>query len=164
MLMIFPYVNKTENLRKHLVAGAFIAGIVLIIMIALSILVLGADFTSRNMYPSYTLAKQISIGRFIQRLEAIMAIMWIITVFVKASIFAYLLQLGLAQLLKLRDPRVLAFPLVVIIAGSATAFAPDITKFNYAITAYWPFFDMTFGLALPVLLLGVYVLRRKRGT
>lgn len=164
MLMIFPYVNRTEKLRKHLLAGAFLAGIVLVIMIALSILVLGADFTSRNMYPSYTLAKQISIGHFIERLEAIMAIMWIITVFVKASIFTYLLQLGLAQLLKLRDPRVLAFPLVFIIAGSATAFAPDITKFNFAITAYWPFFDLTFGLALPVLLLGVYVLRRKRGT
>ncbi|WP_272949081.1 GerAB/ArcD/ProY family transporter [Paenibacillus contaminans] len=163
LLMIFPYVNRTEKLRKHLVAGALFAGIVLVIMIALSILVLGADFTSRNMYPSYTLAKQISIGHFIERLEVIMAIMWIITVFVKASIFTYLLQLGLAQLLKLRDTRVLALPLVFILAGSATAFAPNITSFNYATTSYWPFFDMTFGLALPVLLIGVHALRRRGG-
>ncbi|WP_409342928.1 endospore germination permease [Paenibacillus sp. MBLB4367] len=163
-LMIFPYVNKTEKLRKYFVSGALLGGIVLVVIIALSVLVLGADYTSRNMYPSYTLAKQISIGHFIERLEAIMAVMWIITVFIKTSIFAYILQMGLAQILKLKDSRMLALPLTMLIAVFATAFSPNITHFNHATSSYWPLFDMTFGLLLPLLLLGVNALRRGGGT
>ncbi|MBP1992238.1 GerAB/ArcD/ProY family transporter [Paenibacillus eucommiae] len=163
-LMIFPYVNKTEKLRKYFVSGALLGGIVLVVMIALSILVLGVDFTSRNMYPSYALAKQISIGRFIERLEAIMAIMWILTLFIKTSVYVYILQLGLAQVLKLKDFRALVLPLAYIIAASATVLSPNITYFNRQTTTYWPYFDMTFGVGLPLLLLGVHALRRRGGT
>ncbi len=162
-LMIFPYVNKTEKLRKHFVSGALLGGIVLVVTIALCILVLGSDFTSRYMYPSYALATQISIGRFIERLEAIMAVMWILTLFIKTSVYIYILQLGIAQVLKLKDFRALALPLAFIIAASATLFSPNITHFFQRITAYWPYFDMTFGIGLPLLLLGVHALRRKAG-
>ncbi|MNI21054.1 Spore germination protein [compost metagenome] len=134
------------------------------ITISLSILVLGVDFTSRHLYPSYALAKQISIGHFIERLEAIMAVMWILTMFIKTSIFIYILQLGLAQVFKLKDFRALALPLTFIIAASSTLFSPNITHFNHHITAYWPYFDMTFGIGLPLLLLGVNALRRSRRT
>jgi spore germination protein KB len=159
-LMIFPYVNKTEKLRKYFVSGALLGGIVLVVTIALSILVLGVDFSSRHMYPSYSLAKQISIGRFIERLEAIMAVIWIITLYIKTTVYVYILQLGLAQVLKLKDFRALALPLVFIIAASATAFSPNITHFNQHTSTYWPYFDMTFGIGLPLLLLGVKALRR----
>ncbi|MDQ0493800.1 hypothetical protein QOZ95_001962 [Paenibacillus brasilensis] len=40
-------------------------------------LVLGPDITARNIYPGYALAKKISIGHFLQRIEAIMATMWL---------------------------------------------------------------------------------------
>lgn len=162
-LMIIPYVNKTEKIRKYLVSGALLGGIVLVTMIALSVLVLGYDYSSRNMYPSYTLAKQISIGRFIERLEAIMAIMWIITLFIKTSIYVYVFQLGLAQVLKLKEFRALALPLAFIIAVSATYFSPNIAHFSQYTTAYWPYFDMTFSIGMPLLLLGAHAVRQRGG-
>lgn len=86
-LMLFPYVNRTKKARNALLAGTWIGGIFVIITTLLSTLVLGTDFTARNMYPSYTLAKQINVGNFLQRAEAILAVIWLITIFFKLAVW-----------------------------------------------------------------------------
>lgn len=65
LLMIFPsVVNVQKSAQKGFYIGAIVGGIVLIIIIALSILVLGASNTSQRAFPSYALAQRISIGIF----------------------------------------------------------------------------------------------------
>ncbi|WP_235550870.1 GerAB/ArcD/ProY family transporter [Paenibacillus sp. Soil787] len=104
-LMLFPYVNRTKKARNAFLAGTWIGGIFVIITTVMSTLVLGTDFTVRNMYPSYTLAKQINVGNFLQRAEAILAVIWLITIFFKLAVCFYVIALGLAQTLKLKDYR-----------------------------------------------------------
>ncbi|MFK7691779.1 endospore germination permease [Paenibacillus sp. HJGM_3] len=159
-MMIFPFVNRADKVRKHFVVGALLGGLILVITITVSLLVLGVETTALNLYPSYTLGQKISIGRFIERVEAIMAVMWILTLFMKVTVYVIMIQLMLGQLFKLKQARALALPIGFFAIGSGIAIAPNITVFNHVAAMYWPFFSASFGVGLPVLLLIVYSVRR----
>ncbi|TCZ74010.1 spore gernimation protein [Paenibacillus albiflavus] len=159
-LMIFPYVKHPNKIQKGFIQGALIGGITLVILIVISILVLGPDLTARSTYSSYTLAMKVRIGSFLERVEIILAIMWILTTFFKIVLNIYIVNLGLAHLLKLSEYRVLIFPLIVIIIALASIIVPNTTYFGILVSQYWPFFDLTFAVILPLLLLGVYYIRQ----
>jgi spore germination protein KB len=160
-LMIMPYVNQPKKILKGFFTGTLMGGVALIILIIITILVLGADATSSNMYPSYSLAKKINIGKFLERIEAILALMWFVTIFFKILLFFYGFVLGLSQVLKLKEYKSLTLPAAMILMVLSTLIAPNITYYNNVIARYWPFYDYTVNVLFPLLLLGVYGLRQK---
>ncbi|EON72336.1 GerAB/ArcD/ProY family transporter [Lysinibacillus sphaericus] len=84
LLMIFPStVNVHKSAKKGYYIGTIIGGMVLIIIIALSILVLGSTNTAQRAFPSYALAQRISIGNFLQRIEIVMAFMWLCSIYIR---------------------------------------------------------------------------------
>lgn len=80
-LMIYPYVNQIKEAEKGFFVGILISGIMLSLITILCISVLGADEAANEHFPSFTLAQKINIGDFIQRVEAIMAGLWVISIF-----------------------------------------------------------------------------------
>lgn len=162
-LMIFPYVNRTKEAGKAFFIGTLIGGIILILITMLTIFVLGPDFAARQMYPSYVLAKKINIADFLQRMEVIMAGIWFLTIFFKLTICFYASALGLAQTLKLRDYRILTFPLGMILVVLSLVASPHIVYFHTFIKEIWTPYSLTYGLFFPLILLGVTVIRKKYG-
>lgn len=161
-LMIFPFVNQTKNARNALLAGTMIGGIILIITTVLSILVLGTDFTARNLYPSYSLAKQINVGNFLQRVEAILAVIWLVSIFFKMAVCYYAIAFGLAQTLQLKDYRPLTLPLGMIMVVLSIVVYENIVNFLEFTPKIWSVYAMTYMLVLPLLLLGVDSIRKRR--
>ncbi|MGM0865213.1 MAG: GerAB/ArcD/ProY family transporter [Bacillota bacterium] len=160
-LMIFPYVNNPKKAGKAFFKGTLMGGMVLILLTALSILVEGADQTVRNLYPSYILSQKINIGNFLQRLEAIVAIMWFISIFFKLAICFYVSTLSLAQILKLKEYRMLVFPLGMILFVLSIIVSPNIVYISTDVLIVWPSYAATFGLFIPLLLLGITAVRNK---
>lgn len=160
-LMIVPYVNRTKGVGKAIFTGISIEGLAIIIITTISILVLGDDFTARSTYPSYVLAKKISIGNFLERLEAIMAGIWFLSLYFKLAICYYASALGLAQTLKLKQYRALIFPLGMILLVFSIFSVPNLSYFKSFLAHIWTPYSLTYGLFLPLLLLGVAVLRKK---
>jgi spore germination protein KB len=161
-LILFPYISNVRKAGKAFLAGVFIGGLMLIIISLLSILVLGADLTASQMYPSYGLAKKISIGDFIERLEVIMAGIWFITIYFKLSICFYASTTTFAQLLRLKDARQLYYPFGMIMIVFSIIAYPDTAYFITFATRIWVVFSTTFGLLLPILLLSVAMVRNKK--
>ncbi|WP_103110769.1 GerAB/ArcD/ProY family transporter [Brevibacillus reuszeri] len=162
LLMIFPAsVDRLKEARKAFLSGAFIGGVVLIIIIALAILVLGAETTARQMYPSYALAKKINVGNFLQRIEIVMAGMWFITIFFRVSCYFYASVIGLAQTLNLKDYRFLVLPLGILMIILSLIVHPNIVHSEEYNKHEWITYAATYGLLLPMLLLGVNAFRRK---
>jgi spore germination protein KB len=64
ILMILPYVNEKERIGKSLYIGALLGGLVLIIITSMTIFVFGADIISRQIYPSFILAKNVNVEDF----------------------------------------------------------------------------------------------------
>ncbi|MNP04084.1 Spore germination protein YndE [compost metagenome] len=160
LLMIIPSVNKPQKIRKSFLQGALIGGGIVFILIVMCILVIGADLVQYITYPSYSLARKINIGGFFERVEAMITLMWILTLFMKVSIHFYVFNIGLAQLFKLKEYRMLSLPTGLLMIVLSTVIAPNIVYYNQILSEYWPYFDITYGLILPLLLLGVYYLRK----
>lgn len=160
-LMLFPYVNQAAKTGKALFSGVVLGGCCLFIVTILTILVLGPDQAARHPFPSYMLAKKISVGQFFERIEVIMAIMWFTAIYFRLTIFLYVTVLGIAQTLNVKDYRFLTLPLSMIIIVLSIVTVPSTTyllEFNQKI---WPLYAATFGLVLPLLLLVISVIRKK---
>lgn len=161
LLMIFPIsVKQPKAAEKPFFIAIGIAGVCLIILITLTILVLGPDSSARQMYPSYNLARMIKIGGFLQRLEAILAIMWFITIFFKMAIYFYAALISFVQTLNIKDYKPFTFPLGMIMVMISFISHPNVThsaKFDYQI---WPVYSFIYGIALPLLLLLIHGLRK----
>ncbi|MFB6800512.1 GerAB/ArcD/ProY family transporter [Peribacillus butanolivorans] len=161
VLMILPFVSQKDRIRKSLFVGQLLAGSVLIIITMLAILVLGVDLTAKEIYPSYKLAQKINIANFLTRLEAILAIIWFITIFFRFSLFFYVTVLGLAQTLKLQDYRPLVCPFGMILLAFTLIMAPNTVYYSNFILDIWPFYAMTFGFLLTLLLLTIAKVHKK---
>lgn len=162
LLMIFPAsINRTKEAQKAFYSGTLIGGIALIIIIALTILVLGADTTARQMYPSYALAKKINVGSFLQRIEIVMAGMWFITIYYRVCCYFYAATISLAQTVNVKDYRFLVLPLGMIVIALSMIVHPNIVHSEEYNKGAWIPYVATYGLALPLLLLAVNVFRKK---
>ena len=163
LLMIFPaFINKTKQGKKSFLIGNLIGGIVIIIITFLCVAVLGAENTTRLMYPSYELAKRVNIGDFVQRIEAFMEILWIISIYFKATLYFYASVLGIAQILNLKDYRPLTIPLgMIAIALSLVVYPNVIYQKNWDSTTLVSY-SLSIGLFLPLLLVVIYALRKNQ--
>lgn len=163
LLIVYPgSVNRAEETHKAVYIGALIGGLVLFIIIALSILVLGPEVTARNQYPSYMLAKTINIGNFLQRIEAVMAIMWFITLFFRISLYTYAITIGLSQIFNIKNYQPLVLPIGWIMAMVSVFIFPNVpyeAQFN---EKTWVPYTITFGFLFPLFLLCLHYLRKKR--
>jgi spore germination protein KB len=113
---------------------------------------LGAEATANEHFPGYILAQKINIGEFIQRIEALMAGLWIITIFFKLQICYYVSTLVLSQTLEMRDFRPLTLPIAMILVVLSLAITPDINYLVNFIAYIWTPYSLVFGLCMPLFL------------
>lgn len=151
-LMIFPYVNRLEKASKAYFFGTVIAGVFLIMITTVSITVLGATITSQQAFPSYILSKKISVGKFLERMEAIIAIVWMLTIYFKLTTIFYALSLGIAQTLNMKDYRVVTIPLGAIITILAVTTSPNTVYINELASTEWIPYSYTYGVLMPLVL------------
>ncbi|MFF2796639.1 endospore germination permease [Lysinibacillus xylanilyticus] len=164
LLMIFPStVNVHESAQKGFYIGTILGGIVLIAIITLAILVLGPTNTASRTFPSYSLAQRISIGNFLQRIEVIMAAMWIISIYIKTFMFFYAGVIGISQICKINNHRPLILPFGLIILGLSQIVHPNIIHSDIYNRETWPIFSFFFAILLPLVLLLVAKIRKING-
>jgi spore germination protein KB len=159
-LMILPYVHQQNKITRSFLQGTLLGGIVIFITLIVSLLVLGPDLTTRDVYPSYNIARRISVGGFFERVEALIALQWMLTFFIKVTLYFYAFILGLSQLMKLKEYRVLTLPTGLILVPLALLIAPNSSYYITAFDNYWVYYVITFGLFLPLVLLSVGMFRR----
>ncbi|MEW9674362.1 endospore germination permease [Ammoniphilus sp. 3BR4] len=157
--MIFPMVNNLKKAKKGFYLATFSAGVVIFIISVVSISVLGVELTERHLYPSYALARMINVGNFLQRIEAIVAALWLITIYFKLTLYFYVWVDGLARILKLSDYRVLILPMSFLLVVYSQVVYPNVTYMMYWDEKIFIPFIITLGIFMPLLLLAVYFLR-----
>ena len=158
-LMITPYVKQRQQLRKGWLIGAIFGSLVVIVITITAILVLGADLTARQMYPGYSLAKQIYIGDFLQRVEATLAIIWFISIFVRVTIYFFVTVMGLVKVFRLKSRKHIIIPLGIILVAMASIVSTDIVYFNH-LNQYWPILDFLFGFSFVLFLWMVHFCKK----
>lgn len=159
LMMLVPYTNRPEKARSALISGTLLGSVFILVSVLLSTLVLGTEFTQRNMYASYTLAKQISVGNFLQRVEAMLAIIWLVTIFFKTVICVYAVTLGTAQTLQLKDYRTLTLPFALLLVFLSLLVYDNIVSFISFTPKVFSVYATIFMVLIPVGLLGIDAFR-----
>lgn len=160
-LMIMPFVSDKNKAIKPFLLGVIIGGLFLTSVILHSILVLGVPIAEHKQYTTYFLAQKISIADIIERLEVIVAFLWFLTIFYKTSIFLYATKIGLSQILNLKETRIFIFPLGFLLLIVTHFITPNVLYFEIFFKEIIPFYTLTFGLLLPVLLIFVAFLKKE---
>ncbi|RAP76549.1 GerAB/ArcD/ProY family transporter [Paenibacillus montanisoli] len=160
LLMVFPNVNSKKSAKRAFHNGMLLGSFVLLTVTTLSILVLGAEATTEHFYPSFTIAKEINIAGFLQRIEAIMAIMWFISILYKLILLFYGSALSLAQMMKLRDYRPLTYPLGLILYILCLTESSNVMEIKHIMILIGFPFKITFAFLIPLLLLITAKLRK----
>lgn len=159
-LMLLPYVNNVSKVKKAYFLGTLIGGTVIWIVTMANIAVLGVSLALGSIYPTYDMAQKINIGDFLQRVEAIIAIIWFVTQFFYTVINFYISVLLLAQILGLKEYRPLVLPLCVISVPLANVLIPNI-PYSFTFTnEIWPSYAFTVTILLPLLMLLISKMRR----
>lgn len=153
--------HKAKNALKAILVGEAVGGTILIVTTLLSVMILSPITASELIYPSYQLGQRISIAHFFERIEAIMATIWFLTIYLKLAVLLYILSNGFAQLFRINDGKLLILPIALIVLGGATTDSPNTIYFNRNLAA-WGVYSPIFGIILPCLLLAVALIRRRK--
>ncbi|MGG4439902.1 GerAB/ArcD/ProY family transporter [Brevibacillus fortis] len=160
-MAVLPFVSPVQKRMRYFLLGTLLGGIVLFIIMLMCILVLGAEQTARHFYPTYVLIKQLKLGDFIQRLEAIIAVIWFIAVSVKITLYCLFLHLGIRHVFRIDNFNALVLPYIILLMVMSTIFSPNIVVFGDIIGKYWPFYDFTYSFGVPLVLLCGYAIRKR---
>ncbi|NOV01072.1 GerAB/ArcD/ProY family transporter [Paenibacillus planticolens] len=122
---ILHQVSNKQRARKGYLAGVIISGLTLFLLVISSILVLGADTTAMESFPSYALAQRINIGNFLQRIEVVVAFLWLVSIYFKASMYFHTTIRGLAHVFRVREPKTLCLPIGLLVTVLSLVVYPN---------------------------------------
>lgn len=121
LALIYPALPR-DKFRQIGLASWGISAVTLVLGIVGLSLAFGYPMALELALPTFELARLIYFGRFVQRLETVFAIVWILAALAKLSLGLYLCSTISARMLKLPYSRPLLPALAVIIVS--LAFAP----------------------------------------
>ncbi|MBB6674665.1 GerAB/ArcD/ProY family transporter [Cohnella nanjingensis] len=161
LLMIYPSVKAGKGKGKGFLIGTALGGLVLILTTLGSIGVLGSDLTANHLYPAYTMAKNIKIGRFLERIEGIMIFIWICSIFVKITLTFHASLLAFSEALGVKDLRALLWPCAIGLVVMALLCYPNVFFIRKFLSTSWLPYASIFLVIMPLLYLMVSFFRGK---
>lgn len=149
-LMIIPYMNKIKEAKKSMVMGLILGGIQLLIVVIQDTAVLGITETIMVL-PSFESTRLIDIANVLTRLDVLVAVVLLVTLFLRISIFYYAVVLGIAQMFKLRSYVSLVLPIGIIIISVSILIYDSTMVQAAAVASTYLVYSFPFHFILPIL-------------
>lgn len=162
-LMVLPKVKRQSYMTRDMLVATLIAAIALNFILFLSLTVLGLYFSKHHFYAAYILAQKINVANILQRIEALMAVTWVISTYFKIALYHYALAVGISQLCKLKNYELLVLPLGFVIFAMSEILSPTIVFYVKTMPPYWVDWNFTSAFLIPLVLLIVHAIRSKFG-
>ncbi|MEO2261272.1 endospore germination permease [Paenibacillus amylolyticus] len=163
ILSVFlPYVNSGPHFKRDFLLATFCGGLLLSLLLLISLMVMGPTLTQHSIYISYALSQKINIGNFFERIEAFMAIAWLISTYFKSLLYLFAFVLGTAQLFRLKTYKPLILPSSLLLFALGVLIAPNVIFYTDTIMPAWVDWDITVSFIIPLFLLLVYRIRSRK--
>lgn len=162
MLMLVSFMEKPDKAIKSAVFGIACAGIFVTFVAICVLLVFGPEISGKLRHPSFDLVSYISVLDFIQNLEIVAILVWILSVFIKLSVYFFLACYGTAQLFKLKDWRKMIW-LAAILFFALAQFYPG-TSYTFGfMNTYWIYYALPINaVGIPLFLRMIAVIRKSK--
>ncbi|WP_066321487.1 endospore germination permease [Bacillus sp. FJAT-29814] len=161
MLMLVSFTDKPDKALKGALWGITLSALTVTIVAVCVLLVFGPDISAKLRHPSFDVTSYISILGFIQNLEIIAVLVWILSVFIKLSVYFFAASYGTAQLFKAKNWRTLIWFTAPFFFCLAMFVPSHAYTFGYMKT-YWVYYALPINMAgIPLLMLLVGTIRKK---
>jgi spore germination protein KB len=161
MTFLLPSVTDPEKGRKW----GYISMISIVLFLTYSSLItlflLGPNLGSR-VYPILIAFRYVSVGSFLENLDSLLLAMWVVGNFLQGGIFLYASTLSFAQCFQLADYRPIVFPLALLSLIIGIWDLPNFPVFGFLVRSAIPFHILSTNLLIPLLLLAVASLRKRK--
>jgi spore germination protein KB len=161
MTFFLPYMSNPEKGRRWGMMSLFAIIIGMTYVNLITLLLLGIDTANKN-YPLLSAFRYISSGNFIENLESLLLAMWVIGNFIKISVFYFAAVQSFGQILQLSDYRPFVFPMGILVMVFSLWDIPDFARLGIHLSRVAPFEILLTLVAIPLLLLIIAVLFRRR--
>ncbi|MBM7566961.1 GerAB/ArcD/ProY family transporter [Paenibacillus sacheonensis] len=161
MWMVYGFVAEQRTGSKYVLLGVGMSGLLTCAATFLSIVVMGPEQSSNMTYPYFNLIRNTSYFDFVQNMDSLVIAIWIVSVFIKVSLYFFACTYGTAQWLKVRRWRRMAWfvaPAALGIALVPRDFIESSVLFPQKIAT--PYILPIHMFGLPLLLWAVAKMRR----
>lgn len=159
MAMIFPLLGKQQRIYPAVFGGIFFVNFFFIIVNITVVAIFGPESVKNIKFPTLEMVQAISIGQFLDRIEALVLGLWVFGAFLKTGIFFYAAIQGLKQWFGLKEHKPFILPMgLMIMLLSTLLFSNNVQLSNFSKTIIPVDFAFTF--LIPLLLLLVYLVKK----
>lgn len=171
-VVVFPYgeliaftvilsnITDFKYSKKVCLMGVIIASMILATSVFLAIVTLGENTAIRSNFPLLSAARLISIGEFIERIDAIIVFMMMLGILIKGSVFMYGGLKGLEYIFKLPF-RYFSIPLACIISMFSIFISSNFSDHiqeGIFVSKYLIHLPMEYGI--PVFVMGIVLFKK----
>lgn len=151
-LMAFDVLKRRSSAYKVYFIGLLLGGLAILITSITEVAVLGIQTYQHVYFPSHMAVARLNIGEFLQRLEIIVAISFLVGGFIKVSICLLAACKGITKLFGFKDYRFIVVP-VGAWAINMTLFIYDSVMETIAWASdVWPYYAFPFQVAFPIMI------------
>ncbi|WDV45281.1 endospore germination permease [Clostridiaceae bacterium M8S5] len=168
-IMIFTIIFTLPSKKSYykvftksiLISGITLAGVTLI-----QIMVLGFDLYMLSYFPSHDVVSNISLGKFVERLEIIMLIATTTAGFVKVCIGLFSATNGIANMLKIENHKLIVIPCSLLVINLSYFINSSIIDLMDMYFLYWKYYILVICIFIPtttflILLFKIKILKKK---
>ncbi|MGM0921434.1 MAG: GerAB/ArcD/ProY family transporter [Bacillota bacterium] len=160
--MLLPYLNRPDSNLKTGLFSILVCGFILSYISAIDIAVLGPQMVKTSIFPLLETVSKVTIGDFLQRLDALVISILVIGCFVKISIFTYAAVIGTADLFKKRKHPAIVSIICLLTLAASLLNAENIQEHIYIGLKIVPvYLHLPLQTGIPLLLFIVVLIRKK---
>jgi spore germination protein KB len=151
-LMINSNTNNIKQIKKTTLLGLVIGAIYMIFIAIRSTTVLGI-LNLNQVSPAYQAVRSINVADVLTRLESLITLTLLITIFIKICLFYYASVLGIAEVLKLRTYKPLVTPIGIIMISLSILIYDNALEISVIAANIYPAFVIPIQIFIPVVTL-----------
>lgn len=154
LLTVIPKdeISNPKNLLKNEIIFYLITILSLFIVVFFLLSIYGIEVVQILQYPTFHVLKRISLAGFIERLESVLSIQWILDMFMLISIGLFFIKTSLQKILKIDFPKITSFILVTFLVIITHYLFENNTVGNVFILKYMPPLILFFYFIIPTII------------
>ena len=158
LLTIIPKkdIRNNEKLTKRMIITYLLSSLFVCTITYVVLSVFGIELSLLYQYPIYNILKRISLLSIFDRIESIVAIMWILFLYITCTMGCYYIKKTLFQVFSLQEGKItngIIFVILCTILFTSIFIFPNNTFFNHMLLSFYPILLGIFFFIIPLFIL-----------
>ncbi|NBD27263.1 endospore germination permease [Paenibacillus sp. T1] len=159
IMMLTPFIANSRKMLKPALLAICIPSMIAVVTAIMVIMTFGTNIGSTLIFPYFSMVRFINYLEFIQNMDVWIMCIWIFSVFVKLSIYLFINSYGTAQLLGVKNWRIMIGFVAAVIFAISLVPANVIGILDFAKFVWIIYIFPIFIVGLPIILLLVSLIR-----